>query len=269
VLRCLALLFLLLVSACTEKLSADPIEAAKGFVAPFQTGKYSAVEAVYGRAIRQEDEDAPFRQMFALFPRQRLLSVTGDWGETTVRHISGGAETTVDVVLVYRFEGDDDLRVFATLIPDAKSFRLTNLRFQLLPHALIAENAFSLAGKPFASYVFLAVAALAPIAIAFALFLLWRSPSLERRWILAALMIAGPIAVTLNWTTGEFSLALLHFQVLGTGVSQASPYDPWMIGVALPVFVITVGFIVLRKDLLAVIEREKKASIALTGDAQD
>lgn len=97
---------------------------------------------------------------------------------------------------------------------------------------LQTTHAFRLSGKSLRHLLFLLVAVAVPALMLTAVVLVFRMPVRSRPlWVLASLLGLG--AWRLEWTTGATGF-VPSLQLLGSGVSRASVYSPWVLVVSIP-----------------------------------
>jgi hypothetical protein len=109
-------------------------------------------------------------------------------------------------------------------------------------------NRFTLAGKNLLQYVTLAFAILIPVFTLFALVLCIRTKMEKRKWLWIIFILIGIGKFTVNWTTGQWNISPLSFQLLGAG-SFAPPFGAWLISISLPLGAIL--FLLRRKKFVA------------------
>lgn len=97
---------------------------------------------------------------------------------------------------------------------------------------LQATHAFRVAGKSPRHLLFLLAALVVPALMLTSVVLVFRMPLRNRPlWVLASLLGLG--AWRLEWTTGASGF-VPSLQLLGSGVSRASAYSPWVLVVSIP-----------------------------------
>lgn len=92
--------------------------------------------------------------------------------------------------------------------------------------------------------LFLAI--LVPLFTLYALILCIRTKIEKKKWLWVIFVLAGIASFSVDWTTGQWRIVPLSFQLLGAGAS-APPYGPWVISVSLPLGAII--FLLKRKRL--------------------
>jgi hypothetical protein len=125
---------------------------------------------------------------------------------------------------------------------------------QATEQSLQALNAFTLHGKPVSHLLFLLVG----ISVAaFSVFAAVRVglTSMPRRWLWVFVALVGVVSVGLNWSTGEFTLRLLTFQLLSAGVVRQGLVGPWLVSASIPV-----GAFVALRMRARTMRRRKSAS---------
>jgi len=126
----------------------------------------------------------------------------------------------------------------------------TIIGFNIYPLSDSLENLnkFRLAGKNLLQYVTLAFAVLIPVFILYALVLCIRTKMEKRKWLWIISILIGIGKFTVNWTTGQWGIAPLSFQLFGASLF-APPYGAWLISVSLPLGAIL--FLLRRKKFVA------------------
>ena len=105
----------------------------------------------------------------------------------------------------------------------------------ILPGRLEELHAFTLVGKSFVHYLWLALAVIVPLVTIGTAIRVIRAKGMPRRWLWAvAALIASP-AFTLNWTTGQGVLANNLFVLFGGAFVRSGPAAPWSLTFAVPI----------------------------------
>jgi hypothetical protein len=117
-----------------------------------------------------------------------------------------------------------------------------------LAQSLEEANAFTLSNKSTIHYLFLFCAVAIPLFILYSLILCIRTPIEKRKWLWVIFILLGFVGISLNWTTGQVSVNLIQFQLLGAAALAASPYAPWIITMSVPLGAII--FLFKRKSLM-------------------
>jgi hypothetical protein len=111
---------------------------------------------------------------------------------------------------------------------------LYTFHVQRLPGALEKLNAFTVRGKSWRHYLFLAFALAVPMFIITSLVLCVRTPLPRRKWLWIILVAFGYGQFTMNWTTGEVGSRPISFQLFGGGAQSRGPYAPWFVSFSVP-----------------------------------
>ena len=113
--------------------------------------------------------------------------------------------------------------------------RIVGLRVQAQPESMAARNAFSLTGKDLNHYTVL-FAMIAVVAVTVRALHLWfRRRRITRRkwwWLLAILL--GAFKLSIDWTTGAFTLQALTIQFFLVSVTRGGSVGPWILSLSFP-----------------------------------
>jgi hypothetical protein len=233
VLMILALLMPLL--ACSANEPHDDVEFAKHFVSLLPQRNSAEIEKEFTSGVDSDTLKSSIPKMIALYPSGKLKNIGVSWNETFDATIAHGSQTRVFINLLYEFDGPGDLGVQMETARENGRIVVQNVYLQPLPHALVAKNAFSFAGKGPLHYVVLLLGIAIPLLMLDALIKVWRSKTMRWRWAWTIFILFGFFKFGFNWTTGDFSTSFLSFQLLGVGALQASAYQPWFVFLSVPV----------------------------------
>lgn len=228
--------------ACSTAEPREDIAFAKHFVALFPQGKSAEIEREFASGVDADTLKSATAKLIALYPSGRLKNIGVNWSESFVATVGTGSQQRVFINLLYEFDGPGDLGVRIETGRENGRIVVRNVYFQPLPHALVARNDFSLAGKGPGHYVVLLLAIAIPLLMLDALVKVWRSTTLTRRWAWTIFILLGLFKFTFNWTTGSFSTSFFSLQLLGIGAFRQSQYQPWLIFLSVPVGALTVLF---------------------------
>jgi hypothetical protein len=235
-LRVLAILALLMpLLGCSAVEPREDIEFAKHFVSLFPQHNTAEIEKEFTSSGDHDTLRAAIPKLIALYPPGRLKNVTVTWNEMFQGSTGSGSQRLVFIDLLYQFDGPGDLDVRIETTRENGKIVIQNVYFQPLPHSLIADNAFSFTGKGLLHYVVMLLAIAIPLVMIYALVRLWRSKTARWRWAWTIFILIGFFKLSFDWTTGHFFLSPLSVQLLGVSVLRASPYQPWLIGLSVPV----------------------------------
>lgn len=145
---------------------------------------------------------------------------------------SGGARTAHAVYQVHGASGW--ALVDATTQTDAKSTLLTGIYVQQIKGSPFDQNRFTLAAAGPAQLSMIG-AMIAVVGITLAgLVRIWRSGLFGRRWLWTIGAFIGVMTLKLNWSTGEYAFQPISFQLFSVSASKQPIYEPWILGVSIP-----------------------------------
>lgn len=194
---------------------------------------FAAAQALLLR--HQSPGDAPV----ALQAQLREMAVQLPAREPTGMRIVGShvlttpAATRYDLTFEYSY---GDAWVVASTVQVRQNGQLTlrNVQFQRRPQSLEAEHAFSIDDRGLPHLAVLAATALIAVLVLVALVLCLKTPRLPRKWLWVLFMLGGVMQLQFNWSTGEWSVRLLHLSWPVVTVFKAWPVGPVMFGLGLP-----------------------------------
>jgi hypothetical protein len=125
------------------------------------------------------------------------------------------------------------------------------LHVRPLSDSLENYNKFTLTGKSLFQYAIFVFSIWIPIFTLYVLVLCIRTKMKKRKWLWIIFILFGVGKITINWTTGQWQIGLLQFQLLGAG-TFAPPYGAWLIAVSIPLGAII--FLLRRKSLTVSME---------------
>ncbi len=231
-LRSIALALLCLVLwGCTDdallaKVEPHPqSELAKSLVDEVQAGDYAHLKALLNPQLTRDpaiDHSIDqFRQVLA----QPIKSVKLV-GAYTMAKFSTNEPKATYYNLTYEYELEKGWAVVNVQMVDSEGKTVVNtFHAGWQERSLEAVNAFSFLSKG-AKHRFVLVLALANLALSFyALVICIRTPIPRKKWLWALFTLTGSLALTFNWTTGQFgySFWLLHLPVSSWSSSLYSP----------------------------------------------
>jgi len=121
---------------------------------------------------------------------------------------------------------------------------------------------FTMEGKGIIQYLFLTICILVPLFIIITLVAAIRTKFKKRKWLWIIFISIGIVKFSLNWTTGQTGLSLLHFQLFGAGMVTSSVYAPLIMSFSLPIGALLFW---LKRDKLKYTEDQPDASATPTG----
>jgi hypothetical protein len=117
-------------------------------------------------------------------------------------------------------------------------------------------NRFTLAQKSLIHYLVFTLAIVVPLFILVTLVVCIRTPIRRKKWQWALFILLGVGSLQLNWTTGEYAVQLMSFNLAGASAMASGPYGPWILSIGIPLGAIL--FWVRREALIAKHEANNK-----------
>lgn len=257
----ISLLLLMVLSGCTP---ADPASLIKRFTPPedeaiatnyialLRQNKFGRIENDLDPSLKSALTQDTLVKMANAIPTQNPISVK----VIGAQQFRSSDLYKINLSFEYQFPSKWLLINVATQKKDGIS---TIIGFNVYPLSDSLENLnkFTLSGKTFSQYATLALAFLIPLFTLYALVLCIRTKMVKRKWLWVIFILIGIGKLTVNWTTGEWNLAPLSFQLFGAG-SFAPPYGAWLISISLPLGAIL--FLFRRRKSVASAEQVNSAS---------
>jgi len=103
-------------------------------------------------------------------------------------------------------------------------------------------NRFTFSGKSAMHYLVLIATIGIPLFILVTLIACIKTPIPERKWLWIAFIILSIGAIQMNWTSGEYLLQLMRFQLFGAAFMSMSKYAPCVLTAGFPLGAILFWF---------------------------
>ncbi|MFZ6681734.1 hypothetical protein [Undibacterium sp. Tian12W] len=103
-------------------------------------------------------------------------------------------------------------------------------------------NRFTLSGKSVLHYLVLIATVCVPLFILVTLITCIKTPIPKRKWLWIVFIILSIGAIQMNWTSGEYRLNLLQFQLFGAALMTISKYAPCVLTAGFPLGAILFWF---------------------------
>ncbi|WP_426030319.1 hypothetical protein [Caulobacter sp. DWP3-1-3b2] len=147
-----------------------------------------------------------------------------------------GKGKTATLAHEYDYPGKVVLARVALARPEgAKAWLMTGFNAQVATMEELKALKFSLAGKHYTQYVFLAGLAASLGLMLAALIKVIRIKGLKRKWLWGIAAFAGVGSLQMNWFNAVFSWKLVNIALLGAGVVRGgSRFDPWILTFIVP-----------------------------------
>jgi len=207
----------------------EDVAVAKGYIDDLRAGRVGEIEALADPTIQSPDLHATLLKIASVFPagEPKSIKIVGvNLGKTPY-------STSDNLSFEYEYANEWVLTNVAVQKKDGKS-TIFGIGAYPLSDSLEHANRFTFSGKGITAYLFLVLAVLVPLFIIGVLVLCIRTKDLRRKWLWVIFILLGIGGFTLNWTTGQVTWQLLHFQVVGAGFFTVL-YGPVTITVAAPV----------------------------------
>lgn len=234
-LLCLALLYL---AGCNPlgpgALLVDPVKekVALGYIDELMAGRAERIIADLDPSLRTEDIGARFDQMHSLFPS----------GAPTSRELVGyqwqknpGTPTQYNLTYQYGFGGKWLMVNVAFREPASGSRVVYGMHVVPLPASLQETNCFTFSEKGMANYVFFAAAMVIPLFVIGTLVVCVRTPIPRRKWLWVVFILLGFVQFSLDWTSGQWGIQPIAFQICGASFMRSCDYAPWILSFSLPI----------------------------------
>lgn len=206
-------------------------EFATRYIALFQKSDFAAIEAPMAPNLKNAQLRPTLVLMATMLPAEPAVSIEVVGAEVT-RSAEGGSTTSLS--LQYEFS-KVWLLANITITRTNGATVVDGISFTPLQGSLKQINAFTMAGKPVASYLILAMAVLAPIFIVVSLICCIATPIPKRKWLWCILVFVSVGSIGVNWTTGEASVAMIWVGVLNMGFWQIGVDGPYYFQTSVPV----------------------------------
>ena len=204
------------------------VEFAKSYIALFRQRDFATIEKKIDPAVHEPDLAGKLARMAALLPDEDPKTVA----LVAWRKIYANGQSTTRLEFQYEFASAWAL-VVMVLKPEGTDFLVRTVTFTRLADSLQNLNRFTLSNKPVASYLFLAYTIATAILMIYAAVAAYRTPIPKRKWLWIVFVLIGFCGVTLNWTTGQFTINPISAHLLGVFLA-ADTYSPVLLTASLP-----------------------------------
>jgi hypothetical protein len=209
---------------------ADADARARSYLALFTVGRADSAAARLLPALQGPEADRQLARIATLLDAQRFDSTHAIGANTNtfngVRHVN----------MTYELHTGRGWMVGnVATVDSAGGWYVEGVSVTPIDRPLEETTRFTLHGKSAVHYLWLALAIIAPvISIGAAVWIATRRKMPRRgRWVLASLIGVG--GFSLNWTTGETFVRIVHVQLGAGGVMRAGLAAPWILTFSLPI----------------------------------
>ena len=227
-----------------QKFSSPEDQAtAKNYVDLLRARNFDEIESALDPSIRSENIRETMTRMADLMPTEAPSSIKLVGAQT---FYAPGAKT-INTTLEYGF-GDKWMLANVALREQQGAKSIVGFNVYPMTQSLEAQNRFTLAGKSAVQYTILVAAIAAFLVTLYSLVVCARTKLPRRKWLWVIFILVGFGKVTVDWTTGQWSVAPLVVQLFSASAT-APLYGPWAIAVSLPLGALF--FLVFRRQLLS------------------
>ncbi|MGM9486690.1 hypothetical protein [Ideonella sp. YS5] len=243
-------LWMLLLAGCDQQAWFDRFvpkeesEVAKQVIAAFGSADFATIERQLDPSLAKADTRARLQQIADQFPAGPPKSIQVVGAHTMTRQ----ERITYDLTFQYEYP-DRWLLANVVLQRENGQLRVAGIHVNRLADSLQNQNRFTFAGKGVVHWVFFALAIAIPLFIVVVLVLCARTAMARRKWLWLLFVALGLVQISLNWSTGEWSVSPVAFMLLGAGFHRAGPGSPYILTIALPVGALL--FLLKRREWLS------------------
>ena len=207
-------------------------KVALGYIEALMEGRSERIIADLDPSVRDRDPAATFAKMHAVFPSERPTTRELVGYQWLAR---GGAPTTHH--LTYQFEFGDKWFAVNVSFQEPAPGRTVVLGMHVLPlpASLQETNRFTLRGKGLVHYMFLAASVGIPLFVIGTLVVCVRTLIPRRKWLWIVFILLGFVQFSLDWTSGQWVMQPIAFQLCGAGLVRSCAYAPWILSFSLPI----------------------------------
>lgn len=228
----IGILTLLNLSGCFQdtiigKMTGDE-ERGKYYINLLQQGKIEQIAKDMDPKLKISETFISLNKMASEIPPHEPISIK----IVGSRVYKGKDYCNLDITYECQFQ-DKWLLITVGMQRKAEAITILGFRLNSIPDSLENLNKFSLKGKNLFQYLVLSLSVIVPIFMLSSFVLCILSKRLKKKWLWLFFIILGVGRLTVNWTTGQWSISLLSIQLFGSCVSFQQ-YSPWMISVSLP-----------------------------------
>lgn len=212
-----------------ERMAPDEAERfARGWIMDLHQGRLQAAADVTQPQDARIDVPTQLLQMSRLVRDRPVRGIELVGYEASVM---GGVRRDQ---LVYQLSlADGWIIALVNLRSSGGRYVVESANFSPAPASLQEINAFSLTGKSPLHYVFLLLTLAAPVFCLFAAVRVART-RMRRRWLWVLVALIGVATFRIDWTTGQWDVLPLNFQLFSAGFTRSTMYGSWILTLSLP-----------------------------------
>ena len=230
------LVTLSLLAACSQEemlqkfTSPEEQATAKQYIDQLRSHDFAEIEKSAAPGLTSASLESALTEMAAMIPADPPVSVKLVGAH---RYSSTPNGTTVNLIYEYQFS---DRFVLANVAMMTNNGETTVVGLHVEPEAtsLESQNRFTLSGKSALQYGVLVSAIAAALFTVVVLVVCAKTKMKRRKWLWILFILFGFGKLSVNWTTGQWGIAVLAAQLFSAS-AVAALYGPWMVSVSLPV----------------------------------
>lgn len=233
----------LFVVGCSSEYMADKLipkqesEFAKTYLQRLQAKDYEYIKKYIDPSSAKYATDEKIIEVAGHFPSGELLSAeligsqvnvfNGNWkGNFSFEFQFTNGWAVANVVLK---KSDEKLTVIAISVTQTTA-------------SLKELNKFTLEGKSALHYLMLVYTVFATVFVLVTAYFCIRTPIPKRKWLWVVFVLVGIGSFSINWSTGQFGVHLLHFKLLAASLVTGGAYGQTIISASLPLGAIIFWF---------------------------
>ena len=231
-------------------------EVAKEILVRLRAGDFEYIQERLHAGVRNDVSDDKLRELAGYFPSGEPMSTTLIGSQVHLMNSVWHGNFTFE----YEFQ-DGWALANAILQRSDNELRVLGVGVYQTEASQKEINRFTLAQKSLIHYVVFTLAVVVPLFILVTLVVCIRTPIQRKKWLWAVFVLLGVGSLNLNWTTGEYAVQLMSFNLFGATAMASGPYGPWVLSIGIPLGAIV--FWVRREALTA----KREANNTLERDA--
>ena len=221
------------------------VAIAQNYINQLRDNHFDLIEKDLDPSVKPANINEILVAMRALIPSQQPLTVKVVGAQISNVSMNGKTSSNTNITFEYQFPDRWLLANVSTRRTDG-GLTITGFNVNPISDSLENLNRFTLAGKSILQYAVLTSSIIIPLLILYALVACIRTKIEKRKWLWIVFILFGIGQVAVNWTTGQWIMNPLQFQLFGAGAFSL-PYGAWTLSVSLPVGAII--FLIRRKRL--------------------
>ncbi|BDY04461.1 hypothetical protein [Ferrimonas sp. YFM] len=221
----------------------EEMNFAKNYLGEIRERNFEYVLSYIGPELLNQLSEEKLEEFAAYFPSGQLLSTA----------LIGSQVKTINETWQGKFSFEYEFEsgwAVASVVMKRTDNKISVIGFNVYRTEASQKelNKFELSGKSALHYLVLVLACIVPIFILVSLFYCIKTSIPKRKWLWALFILGGIGTISINWSTGAYTLKVLEYQLFGAGAIAASEYAPWVVTVGFPLGAVI--FWIKRKSLI-------------------